>query len=94
MEKSVYRFSLDDSVDMALVEEILLMAVISSEGMYGRARVDLEAQYRVNPSEHTCTVSSDSEVGQAISRIFTEMLILELGEGAFKAGRYALELQD
>lgn len=87
MDEQEYRFRFNDTVDMPRVEETLLMAVISAEGVHGRARVWLDSRFDTNPEERTCTISADNEVGQTIARIFTEMLTLELGEAAFKVGR-------
>ncbi|MBU1073154.1 hypothetical protein KKG45_07895 [bacterium] len=88
MEESEYRFCFNDAVNMPDVEETLLMAVIAAEGIHGRARVWLDAQFDATPEDRTCTVSADNEVGQSIARIFTEMLTLEFGEAAFQVGRY------
>jgi len=88
MEESEYRFSFNDEVNMSDVEDALLMAVIAAEGIHGRARVWLDAQFNASPEERTCTVSADNEVGRGIARIFSEMLTLDIGEAAFQVGRY------
>ncbi len=88
MDESVFWFCFNDTVDMSAVEEVLLMAVIATEGMHGRARVGLEAKYAASPEERTCTITADNEVGQSIARIFNEMLNLELGEDVFQVRRH------
>lgn len=83
MEGKQYVFTFKDSVPMAEVEETLLMAVVAAEGVHGRARVRLDATYTTSAESRTCKVSADNDVGQAMAKIFTELLVLEIGEDAF-----------
>lgn len=84
MDGKHYVFTFKDSVPMAGVEETLLMAVVAAEGIHGRARVRLDAKYATDVVSRTCTVSAENEVGQGVAKIFTELLVLEIGEGAFE----------
>lgn len=84
MDAPEYRFRFTDAAPMADVEETLVMAVIAAEGLHGRARVRLDARFSANPAERTCTINADNEVGQDIARIFTELLILEIGTAEFE----------
>lgn len=84
MDGKHYVFTFNDSVPMAGVEETLLMAVVAAEGIHGRARVRLDVKFAANAEGRTRTVSADSEAGQSVAKIFTELLVLEIGEGAFE----------
>lgn len=84
MDVKQYLFTFKDTVPMAAIEETLLMAVVAAEGIHGRARVRLDAKYATNAGNRTCTVSAENEVGQGVAKIFTELLVLEIGEGAFE----------
>ena len=94
MERSEYRFSFNDDISMSAVEEALLMAVIAAEGVHGRARVWLDARFATIPGERTCLISSYSEVGQSLAQSFSEYLILDFGETAFKVERNTSEEQE
>ncbi len=84
MCKDKYEYEFSGDIDMSLVEENLALAMISAEGIYGRARVRMETQCDMNQKTRTCTVSADSEVGREICRVFTEFLILQFGEDRFR----------
>ena len=84
MDGKHYVFTFQDSVPMVGVEETLLMAVVAAEGIHGRARVRLDAKYTTNAEDRTCAVSAQNDVGQSVAKIFTELLVLEIGEGAFE----------
>jgi len=83
MDSPKYRFQFTRAVEMAGVEETLLLSVIAAEGIYGRARVRLDGEFATNPAERTCSVAAGNEVGPNIAKIFTEFLVLEVGEAAF-----------
>lgn len=92
MDGKHYVFTFNDSVSMAGVEETLLMAAVAAEGIHGRARVRLDAKFATNAEDRTCTVSADNEAGQSVAKIFTELLGLEIGEGAFEVSGRGQEL--
>jgi hypothetical protein len=83
MDAKNYKFVFDDFVDMAAVENALLMAVIAAEGIHGRSQVNLDATYSTDKPGRTCRVNADNQVGYEIARVFTEFLNLEIGEDAF-----------
>lgn len=84
MDGKHYVFTFSDTVPMAGVDETLLMAVVAAEGIHGRARVRLDVKFATNAEGRTCTVSADSEAGQSVAKIFAELLVLEIGDGAFE----------
>lgn len=79
-----YSFRFSDAVDMRDVEETLLMSVIAAEAVHGRARVRLDARFSVDATSRSCAVGADSVVGQDIAKVFTEFLLLDIGESAFE----------
>ena len=83
MDAPEYCFRFSREAPMADVEETLILAAIAAEGLHGRARVRLEGRFSADPQERTCMIRADTEVGRSIARIFTEMLILEIGDSAF-----------
>jgi hypothetical protein len=83
MYEKQYEFTFADKVDMEAIEGILLLAVVSVEGIHGRARVRLDADYHSDPASNTCRINEDNDIGRDICRVFTEFLSLELGEELF-----------
>lgn len=79
-----YCFKFTNAVDMRDVEETLLMSVIAAEAVHGRARVHLDARFNVDATNRSCVVGADSVVGQDIAKVFTEFLLLDVGESAFE----------
>ena len=83
MSKQHCEFQFAGHVDMDSVERILLLAVISAEGIHGRSRVRLDARYDSDLESRICTVNTDNEVGQEICRVFTEFLTQDIGDERF-----------
>ncbi|MCP4662412.1 MAG: hypothetical protein GY856_44000 [bacterium] len=84
MNDSHYRYQFPEGADMADVENTLLMAVIAAEGIHGRARVRIDADFDVDHDQRTCRVSSCCVAGESIARVFTEFLLLERGDDGFE----------
>ncbi len=82
-----YQFEFKKSADMAKVENALLMAVVAAEGIYGRSRVHLEADFTTNSPVRTCLINADNQVGVDIGKVFSEFLNLEVGEYAYRIRR-------
>lgn len=87
MAEGHYQFEFKKTADMAGVENALLMAVIAAEGIHGRSRVNLEADFNTNQAVRTCFVNADNQVGEDIAKVFTEFLNLEIGEDSFRVSR-------
>lgn len=84
---SSYNWTVSESANMDDAEGTLIVSAIAAEGLYGRARVRVDSDFAVDHARRTCTVNADTEVGHGIARIFTELLILEIGEDAFQTKR-------
>ncbi|MBU1319361.1 MAG: hypothetical protein KKG33_14225 [candidate division Zixibacteria bacterium] len=87
MNRELCRYSFDSKVPIQDVEESLLLAVLATEFLYGRSMIRLHASFCLDPKKHSCVVDAATEVGWAISRIFTGFLTREFGEEAFKVVR-------
>jgi hypothetical protein len=84
MPADVYRFEFDRSVPLADAEMSLHLALFAVEGLYGQARVRLDGTYRADEQSHVIIINGATEVGAAIARVFTNLLVREFGEEAFK----------
>lgn len=85
-----YRYRLAEGVDLREAEGTLLLALIAAEGLYGEARVRMDAAYVIDESIRVIVVDASTDVGQAVSAIFAAILIREFGPMAFHVRRVAL----
>ena len=83
MTGNVFRFEFAPAVPLTEAELTLHLAIYAVEGLYGEARVRLEASYRVDESRTTVLVDDGTEVGAALVKVFTRLLIREFGEDGF-----------
>ena len=92
MTNELYAYTFPPGPDMGEVEDALLLATAAAEGLHGRSRVHLDASFRCDPKTRTAEVDSNSEVGDAIARIFTALLATTIGEPAFRVQRILKEV--
>ena len=91
MNRELYRYNFNAKVPLQDVEESLLLAVLATESLHGRALIRLDASFCLDTGKRSCVVDAATEVGRAIARIFTGFLTREFGEEAFKVERIAAE---
>ena len=87
MGREAYRYTFEPSVPMKEVEESLSLAALGAEGIHGRTRVVLDANFKLDKAERVCVVDGSTPVGQRIAELFTEFLAREFGEDAFRVER-------
>jgi len=83
MTPSTYRFELKSKARFDESERTLHLAVVAAEGLFGEARVRMEFAYWRDPTRSVLLVDGSNEVGNAIIRIFTGLLIREFGTSEF-----------
>src|SRR4029453_3995885 len=83
MPKTRYRFEIDESVPLTEAEMSLQFAMIALEGLHGQARVRLEGRYDVEQEARALFVDGSTEVGAALVRVFTALMIREFGDDSF-----------
>lgn len=84
MFAGVFRFSLNRHVPLEDAETTLHLAMLAAEGLFGKPRVAMEFRYDLVTEDHAIDVSADSEVGTTIARIFSGLLLREIGDGGFR----------
>lgn len=84
MTAAVYRFTFSEDVSLTEAEMTLQMSTFAVEGLFGAARVRLEFTYFVDEVNRLILVDGTNAVGITIARIFTSLLLRELGENAFR----------
>jgi hypothetical protein len=81
------RFQFDRDVSLDSVEMTLHLAMISAEGLIGRARVRLGLQYVRNDQHQEIVLQGNRSTLRVVARIFTALLLREHGEDAFHVER-------
>ncbi len=83
MKTEVLRYTFASSICMREVEETLLLAVLAVESLHGESIVRLDASYSVDAPRRCCVIDGSTEVGRALSRVFTGFVTREFGGDAF-----------
>ncbi len=89
MSRTLYRYSFRPTVDLAEVEDSLLLAVYAAEGVHGQAQVRMDGAFLLEERQRACVVDATTPVGETIARVFTRFLAREFGEDAFTVERVA-----
>jgi hypothetical protein len=79
-----YRFQFEPEVSLTEAEQTLHLALFAVEGLFGEARVRLEGSYRVDERGDAILVNGGSDVGDAVVKVFTGLLLREFGADAFQ----------
>lgn len=87
MTPNVYRFEFERSVPIEEAEMSLHLALFAVEGLFGQARVRLDASYHVDEPRSAIVVDGNTEVGAAVVRVFTSLLLHEFGGDSFSVRR-------
>lgn len=87
MNADVTRFEFDPDLSLTDVEMTLHLAMFAVEGLLGRARVRLDAEYQLDENSHALTIDANTEVGATIVRVFTGLLLREHSEDSFRVTR-------
>ncbi|MBI5399539.1 hypothetical protein HZB07_02850 [Candidatus Saganbacteria bacterium] len=77
----VCRFKFKDGINSDLIESKIALAILAAEGVFGRAKVRLDAAYIVSKNKAVIDVSS--EVGEHIAQVFTSFMTEAVGEKKF-----------
>ena len=88
-----YRFRFAEGVRLRDAEDTLLLALLAAEGIYGEARVRMDAAYAVDAPLQVIVIDCATQVGQDVCGIFTSFITKEFGPGAFCVRRLGQEAQ-
>jgi hypothetical protein len=82
-----YCFRLPERVPLQEVEQTLQLALIVLEGLFSPALIRIDAHCHVDPQDRAIVVDGSNDVGSALVRVFTALLIREFGGNAFEVHR-------
>jgi len=84
MSSAAYRYKFNEGVDLLEAESTLHLSILAVEGLFGEARVRMDAAYSVDDTIRALIVDASTEVGQDLNAIFTAFIIREFGTDAFQ----------
>lgn len=82
-----YEYSFRRHVDIDDVQDALTLAALGAENLHGRARIRLDASFRLDRQRRRCTIDGSTMVGEDIARLFTGYLTRQFGERSFQVRR-------
>ncbi len=87
MQTNVFRFQIKSPVPLIEAEMTLHLAMFAVEGLVGPARIRLDVSYYADEPHGVILVDGTNEVGTAVVRVFTNLLLREFGEDSFRVER-------
>jgi hypothetical protein len=82
-----FRFVFKEDVSVLDAELSLHLAIFAIEGLFGAARVRLDASYAIDESRRVIVVDASNEVGESLVRVFTNLLLREFGDDSLQVER-------
>src|ERR1700730_13139489 len=79
----VLRFTFDGPPDRNAIEADVTLAIFAAEQIFGKARVRLEASYRIEDGSVSCLFTTNGEAGDAAARVLAGLTTVRLGELGF-----------
>ncbi len=83
--KYVCKFTFDDSIDSKFIEREIIKSILTTEDVFGRAKVQLSASYLV--SENRAVIDVSHEIGEHVFSVFTGRLNRMIGPGRYSFQR-------
>lgn len=87
MKNVLYRYRFDWHEDFQDARATLLLAVLAAEGLYGQARVRMDARYAIDPAILVLMIDAGTDVGEDINAIFTAFILREFGSDCLHVRR-------
>jgi len=79
MFAQAYRYRFLSGVDLRRAGELLQVALLAAEGLFGAARVRMDGASVMDMSINVLAVDGSTGVGQAVNAIFASFLLHALG---------------
>lgn len=87
MQRLIFDYQFDPSVDMTSVRDTLRLALLATQSVFGHRRVLLEADFDLSSDCHTLWVNASTEVGRHVHQVFLGYVTSEFGPEAFRLAR-------
>ena len=83
MFERAYRYRFANHIALSDAQDTLLLSILAAEGLFGSARVLMDAAYATDESIHVIVVDASTVVGQVVSAVFTAFITREFGPNSF-----------
>ena len=83
----VYRIAFQQDIPSREIEDALFWAVFNTESVFGKAKVRLDGDFDFNHRTKVCEISTGTDVGEHIAKMFTRLAATKFGESAFHVER-------
>ncbi len=87
MPRSLYRYQLNLTLELDLVETLLIQAIESIEHLHGEPAARLEARYFMDRDQYRCVIDASSTIGVELNKLFAGALVREFGPDEFTVDR-------
>jgi len=87
MFTDTYRFTFDHAIPLPEAEETLQLTILAAEGLFGEATVRMDLNYTVVGRQRMFMFDGSTDVGSAVVRMFTALLIRAYGRDQFTVRR-------
>ena len=85
---TIYKFSVPKRrANGDIIQAILSLAVKETELIYGRARLKLETDYKLDRKRPACLIEGGTECGEHLAKLMSGFLIKQFGENGFRVDR-------
>lgn len=87
MNFHAYRYRFRPDIALKDAEETLVLAFLAAEGIFGQARVRMDAGYATDATINVIIVDAGTLIGQVINAVFTNFITREFGSDSFNVRR-------
>jgi len=91
MQSSGYRYQFASKADLADAQDLLRLAALAAGGIFGRARVRMDARFWVDESIDVLVLDASTVVGLIIAAIFTSFIDHSRVLGGFDVRRVEIQ---
>ena len=82
-----HTYVFEERIDLRAVEDSLALAALATASDHGTVAVRLDVAYRLNKSERIVVIETETEIGEAMNRVFYGFLERGIGREAFTVTR-------
>ena len=85
--KKKFIYSFKHGVAMREARDLLFLAALATESVFGRSLFRLEANFLMDADRNTCCIDASTPVGRVLACIFHGFVSKQIGERRFRIQR-------
>ena len=83
----IFKYTFSELVLMLDIEATFMLAIVSTQSIYGESETRLMAEHMMDITKGTCVVDGNTPVGWTLNRLFVGFLTREFGPDSFQIER-------